>query len=112
MFLDIEFSKAVPNDELFSFDLELVDSEENTNEFNLNITSNKNESIICPKIYFINIKKNIFEFDRDILFLKNDINNVYINSFFTSNYNISNESSVIIDKQFIDKSASLFKLKR
>ena len=110
--LDIEFSKTVPNDELFSFDLELVKSEEITNEYNLNITSNKNESIISPKVYFINIKKNIFEFDRDILFLKNDINNIYINSFFTSNYNISNENSVIIDKQFIDISASLFKLKK
>ena len=110
--LDIELKKELTNDELFTFDLELIENEEITCEFNLNITSNSNTSVIYPKIYYINIKKNIFDFDRDILFLKNDINNTYINPFFTSNYNISNDNSALIDKKFIDISTSLFKFEK
>ena len=110
--LDIVLKNETINDELFTFDLELINSEEITCKFNLNITSNNNYSIIYPKIYFINIKKNIFEFDRDILFLKNDKNNTYINPFFSSNYNISNNNSALIDKQFIDISASFLKLEK
>ena len=112
LYLDIELKSEEDNDELFTFDLELINSEEITCEFNLNITSNNNNSIINPKIYYINIKKNIFDFDRDILFLKNDINNIYINPFFTSNYNISNDNSALIDKKFIDISTSLFKFEK
>ena len=112
LYLDIELKSEEDNDELFTFDLELINSEEITCEFNLNITSNNNNSIINPKIYYINIKKNIFDFDRDILFLKNDIDNLYINPFFTSNYNISNNNSALIDKPFVDISQSFLKLEQ
>ena len=110
--LNIKLKNELSNDELFKFDLELIESEEITNEFNLNITSNKQDCIISPKIYFVNIKKNIYEFDRDILFLKNDIKNNYINPFFTSNFNASNENSVIVDKSFIDISKSFLQLEK
>ena len=112
LYLDIELKSEENNDELFTFDLQLIKSEEITCEFNLNLTSNNNNSLINPKIYYINIKKNIFDFDRDILFLKNDINNSYINPFFTSNYNISNNNSALIDKPFIDISQSFLKLEQ
>ena len=104
IYLNIELKNENKNDEFFTFDLELIESQEITCEFNLNITSNKNNSIITPKIYFINIQKNIYENDRDILFLKKDIKNNYINPFFASNFNISNDNSALIDKDknFID----------
>ena len=110
--LNIEFKKDFINDELFTFDLELIDSEEISKEFNFNITSNKNNEIISPKIYYINIQKNIFEYDRDILFLNNDFKNIYINPFFASNFNISNENSVLIDKNFIDITKSFLRLEK
>ena len=110
--LNIELKEENKKDELFTFDLELIDSEELTHEFNLNITNNKNNSLITPKIYFINIQKNIYEFDRDILFLKNDIKNKYINPFFSSNFNISNNNSALIDKNFIDITKSYLKLEK
>ena len=110
--LNIEFKNELTNEELFKFDLELIESEEITCEYNLNITSNKDNSIISPKIFYVNIQKNIYEFDRDILFLKNDINNNYLNPFFTSNFNISNENSVTIDKNFIDITRSFLKLEK
>ena len=107
IYLNIEFRTENNNDSLFNFDLELIDSEEINCEFNLNITANNNISTISPKIYYINIQKNIWEYERDILFLKNDVNNTIIYPFLSSNYNISYENSVLIDKNFIDISKSL-----
>ena len=106
--LNIEFKNE--KDELFPFDLELIESQEISGEFNLNITSNKNNSLEYPKVYYINIQYNIYDYDRDILFLKSDLNNTYINPIISPNCNISNENSVLIDKNFIDISQSLFKL--
>ena len=108
LYLNIELNND--KEELFPFDLELIESEEITCEFNLNITQNKNNSLIFPKIYYVNIQKNIYENDRDILFLKNDLNNIYINPFFSPNFNINNENSVLVDKNFIDISQSFLKL--
>ena len=107
IYLNIIFKTENNNDTLFNFDLELIDSEEINCEFNINITANNNISTISPKIYYINIQKNIFEFERNILFLKNDFNNTIIKPFLSPNYNISNENSVLIDKNFMDISKSL-----
>ena len=107
--LDIELKQELSNDETFKFDLELVDSEEIACEHNINVTNNKNNSIVSPKIYYINIKKNIFEFDRDILLLHNDINDKYVKPFFTSNYNVSNNNSALLDKHLVDISQEFLK---
>ena len=110
--LKIDLKQELSNDDTFKFDLELIDSEEISNEFNLNVTSNKNNSIVSPKIYYINIKENIYDYDRDILLLHNDINNKYIKPFFSSNVNIKNENSILIDKNFVDITQSFLKLEK
>jgi len=107
--LNIELKQELPNDETFKFDLELIDADEITCEYNINVTNNKSDSIVSPKIYYINIKKNIFEFDRDILLLHNDMNDKYVKPFFTSNFNISNNNSVLVDKHLVDISQEFLK---
>ena len=107
--LNIELKQELSNDETFKFDLELIETEEITCEHKTNVTSNKNTSFVSPKIYYINIQKNIFDFDRDILLLYNDLNDKYVKPFFTSNYNISNNNSVLVDKHFIDISQEFLK---
>jgi hypothetical protein len=107
--LNIELKHELSLDETFKFDLELIDATETTCEHNINVTNNKDSSIVSPKIYYINIKKNIFDFDRDILLLHNDMNDKYVKPFFTSNYNISNNNSVLVDKHFIDISQEFLK---
>ena len=108
--LNIEFKKELTDEETFIFNLELIDSHELTCEFNLDIVSNKDNLFISPKIYYINLQKHIYQYDRDILFLNKDADNTYIKPFFTSYFNISNENSVLIEKNFIDITQSFLQL--
>ena len=55
--LKIDLKQELSNDETFKFDLELIDSEEISNEFNLNVTSNKNNLIVSPKFIILILKK-------------------------------------------------------
>ena len=102
--ISIEFKQALLKDEQFKFDLDLIDTQEITNEFSLNlIQKNENKNaIIYPKVYFINLFSNIYEYDRDILLLKYDSENKYIKPFLTSNINIHNNNSFFIQKDLID----------
>ena len=71
--LDIEFKQDLQKDEMFKFDLDLIDSQEITCEYNIDFvkdTNDKKDKLNYPKVYYINIRKNIYEFDRDILLLK------------------------------------------
>ena len=102
--LSIEFKQTLLKDEQFKFDLDLINTQEITNECNINLIE-KDETkkpMIYPKVYFINIFSNIYEYDRDILLLKHDSENKYIKPFLTSNINIHNNNSFFIQKDFID----------
>ena len=90
---------------MFKFDLDLIDSQEITCEYNIDFvkdTNDKKDKLNYPKVYYINIRKNIYEFDRDILLLKQDKENKYIKPLLTSNFNINNNNSIFIQKDFID----------
>ena len=103
--LDIEFKQDLQKDEMFKFDLDLIDSQEITCEYNIDFvkdTNDKKDKLNYPKVYYINIRKNIYEFDRDILLLKQDKENKYIKPLLTSNLNINNNNSIFIQKDFID----------
>ena len=102
--MNILFKQPLLKDEIFKFDLELIDSQEITCEFNLNLLQKDNTKIKneYPKVYFINLQRNIFEYDRDILLLKHDSENKYIKPFLTTNININNENSFFIQKDLID----------
>ena len=110
--MNIELKQVLTNNEILQFDLELIDSQEITCEYNINIVPNNEkdikDKIFYPKVYFIDIQKNIFEFDRDILLLKQDSENKYINPFFTSNININNDNSMIVKKNLIDINKDMF----
>ena len=110
--LNVELKNELINNETFTFNLELIDSQELTCQFDLNVVSNSNNSYIYPKIFYIDIQKNIYENDRDILILNNDKEYTYIKPFFTSNYNTSNENSILIDKKFIDITQSFLKMEK
>ena len=58
--------------------------------------------MVYPKVYFINLFQNIYEYDRDILLLKHDSDNKYIKPFLTTNINIHNNNSYFIQKDLID----------
>jgi len=77
--MNIELKQVLTNNEILQFDLELIDSQEITCEYNINIVPNNEkdikDKIFYPKVYFIDIQRNIFEFDRDILLLKQDSEN-------------------------------------
>ena len=102
--INIEFKQALLKDEQFKFDLDLIDTQEITNEFNINLIQKdeSKNSRIYPKLYFINLMNNIYEFDRDILLLKHDSENKYLKPFLTSNINIHNDNSYFIQKDLID----------
>ena len=90
--------KENENEKLFKFTLELVDEQELTSEFTLNVANSK----IFPNIYYINIQKNIYEYDRDIFFLNNDEKHTCIKPILTTNYNASNDNSILVEQKFID----------
>ena len=101
--INLEVKQNLTKDELIKFDLDLVDSQEITCEYDINLNPKEdNDEILYPKVYYINLQKNIYEFDRDILLLKHDSENKYINPFFASNININNNNSFYIKKDFID----------
>ena len=107
--LTFELKQELQKDESIKFDLELIDSQEITHEFNLNLNPNNDiNKILYPKVYFINIYKNIFEFDRDILLLQQDSENKYITPFFSPNININNNNSIFIQKNLIDINKNTF----
>ena len=97
--ISLELKQPLAKDEILKFDLELIDSQEITCECNINILPN---NAITPKVFYINIQKNIYEFDRDILLLKQDLENKYINPFLSPNLNIDNKNVIFIKKDLID----------
>ena len=103
--LDFKLKQELQKDESIKFDLELIDSQEITNECNINFGKDK---LLYPKVYFINIYKNIFEFDRDILLLQQDSENKYITPFFSPNININNNNSIYIQKNLVDINKNTF----
>ena len=79
------------------FELELVDDEEIHFEYKLIINkSNINE--IPVKIYYINLKKYLFQQDLDILFLTNNLDNEI---FISNSDNFNNNNIIALDKKFI-----------
>ena len=96
--ISFELKQALTKKEILKFNLELIESQEITCECNINILPNKEKDegknkLLYPKVYYINIQKNIFEFDRDILLLKQDPDNKYITPFFSSNINIDKKDN-------------------
>ena len=86
--ISFELKQALTKKEILKFNLELIESQEITCECNINILPNKEKDegknkLLYPKVYYINIQKNIFEFDRDILLLKQDPDNKYITPLFS-----------------------------
>ena len=101
--INLEVKQNMTKDELIKFDLDLIDSQEIACEYDINIIpKEETDEILYPKVYYINLQKNIYEYDRDILLLKQDSENKYINPFFASNININNNNSFYIKKDFID----------
>ena len=100
--LNVELKQALTEGKMFKFDLELISSQEITCEYNINITPNTKDLITYPKVYYINLVKNIYQFDRDILLLKQDSDNKYIKPFIAPNLNISNQNIIFIEKNFVD----------
>ena len=79
------------------FEFELIDFEEIHYGYNLNINNLENYGI-PTKIYYINLKKYIFQQDLDILYMTNDIKN----EIFISNIdNINNHNIINLDKKFM-----------
>ena len=111
--ISFEFKQALTKKEILKFDLELIESQEITCECNINILPNKEKEegknkLLYPKVHYINIQKNIFEFDRDILLLKQDPDNKYITPFFSSNINIDKNNANYIQKNLIDINKNTF----
>ena len=102
--MNVEFKQTLLKDELFKFDLELIDTQEITHELDINLIQKEEtkNNMVYPKVYFINLFQNIYKYDRDILLLKHDSDNKYIKPFLTTNINIHNNNSYFIQKDLID----------
>ena len=94
----IEANLNIINDEKDKkFELELIDDEEIHFEYKLIINkSNINE--IPVKIYYINLKKYLFQQDLDILFLTNNLDNEI---FISNSDNFNNNNIIALNKKFI-----------
>ena len=80
-----------------TFELELVNNEEIHFEYKLNLKkSNVNEK--PPKIYYINLRKYLFQKDLDILLLTNNLDNEV---FISNSDNINNNNIIVLDKKFV-----------
>ena len=88
-----------------NFELELVDSEEI--HYGYNLILKQSDNIIMPnKIYYINLKKYLFQLDLDILYMSNNNKN----EIFISNIdNINNHNIINLDKKFMVINKYLFK---
>ena len=79
------------------FELEVVNNEEIHFEYKLNLRkSNVNEK--PPKIYYINLRKYLFQSDLDILLLTNNLDNEV---FISNSDNINNKNIIVLDKKFV-----------
>jgi len=85
-------------------EIELLDSKEIHYEYKLDIKKDENKEI-SNIVYYINLKKYLYNSDLDILFLTNNLNNEIIIS---NNYNINNNNISKLDKKFIVINKYLF----
>ena len=85
-------------------EFELLDIEEIHYEYKLNVKKNENKEI-PTKVYYINLKKYLYNSDLDILFLTNDLNNDILISNY---YNINNNDISKLDQKFIVINKYLF----
>ena len=85
-------------------EIELLDTEEIHYEYKLDIKKYENKEI-PTKVYYINLKKYLYNSDLDILFLTNDLNNdILISNYF----NVNNNDISKLDKKFIVINKYLF----
>ena len=104
IFIEARLNIEKEEENYISFDLELVDFEEIHYGYNLNLKKSEN-NIIPNKIYYINLKKYIFQLDLDILYMTNDVKN----EIFISNIdNINNHNIINLDKKFMVINKYLF----
>ena len=108
IFWNLDINKIAKLEEiLIEIYLNVVQFEEGNNKFELELINNQeihfeyyiNTKKIedSPKIYYINLKKNLFDKDLDILCFSNVYNGaIYI----SDSYNINKENSVNIDRMF------------
>jgi hypothetical protein len=79
------------------FSIELINGKEIHYEYELNIKKKENNSIPL-QIYYINLKKYIFQQDLDIIFLTNNKNN---DIFLSNSDNVNTENIIKLDKKFM-----------
>ena len=115
-----DFNKGVKIKEiLIEVNLNLIKYEEGKNKIEIELIKNQeihyeykiyaSKIEYIPKIYFIDLKKNIFEKDLDILCFSNIFNDlIYI----SDSYNIHKENIDNIDKKFFVLNKNYFKMER
>lgn len=108
--LGIEKGKKI-KDIVIEVNLNIIEYEENNNKFEIELINKKeihyeymlklkkSENNIMPiEIYYINLKKYVFQQDLDILFYTNNLSNEI---FLSNSDNINNENIIDIDKKFV-----------
>ena len=115
-----DFNKGVKIKEiLIEVNLNLIKYEEGKNKIEIELIKNQeihyeykiyaSKIEDSPKIYFIDLKKNIFEKDLDILCFSNIFNDlIYI----SDSYNIHKENIDNVDKKFFVLNKNYFKMER
>ena len=108
IFWNLEINKGAKIKEiLVELNIDIIKYEEGNNKLEIELIKNQeihyeykintDKCEDCPKIFYINLKKYIFDNDLDILCFSNIYNDAI---FISDSYNINKENSVNIDKLF------------
>ena len=92
----------------YIFDLELIESQEISGEFSLEI----NNKTPLPKIYYVDLFKHITTYDRDILILSNIAYSNTLKMFVAPSYNINKFNTVQITNNFVDLNMNTLSTKK
>ena len=108
IFWNLEINKGAKIKEiLVELNINIINYEEGNNKFEIELIKNQEihyeyklntgQCEDCPKLFYINLKKYIFDNDLDILCFSNIFNDAL---YISDSYNIKKENSVCIDKMF------------
>ena len=95
--IEVNLNIKEDDEENNEFEIELVNNKEINYEYKLNVK--KNEYNIIPiEVYYINLKKYIFQQDLDVLYLTNNKNN---DIFLSYSDNINDDNIIYLNKRFM-----------